>query len=667
MNQKSLPALEPHLFRRGGLPGTSPPLLLVAGPLQMLYEPESGFLRRICLERREVLRGIYAAVRDENWRTIPLRLTEFKREVHPHHFRLEFRCEHQEGPVDFRWQGMVEGHPDGSLVYELDGQAHQTFRRNRIGFCVLHPIRECAGVRTRQVRTNGEVVEGRFPRLIEPQIFGHSPFREMRSLAHEVRPGLWARLNFEGDIFELEDQRNWTDASFKTYCTPLALPFPVEIQAGTRIRQKITLVLEGRRPALSPRVFPASPRVVALSIPEAASAWHALPALGLGLAQQGETLRQVAVDRLRQLPLQQVRVDLHLGNEDWRRRWQQALRQARRLGTAIELALHLPAKSQSLPTALAKVLGSPQIPLARVLALRAGEVATSAETLAVVRQCLGQNVHRVPVGAGTDAHFCELNREQALGHVPVPEADFLFWPVTPQVHAFDDDSLLETLEVQGDTVATAAAFAPGKPAVISPVTLRPRFNAVATSLQSVLRPPSVLPENVDPRQSSLLAAGWTLGSLAALTMAGVSSVTYYETIGWRGIMEPPHSSPPAGGFYALPGSVFPIYFVLAALRGFPVATLPGGFTPGKVTALALRNRQGKLRLLVANTHSMPQTIRLNLPRFKGVVRVLDEVNYLQYHLAPGAFFQNIDQELSRDCGGRPISLPPYALVVVDEK
>jgi D-apionolactonase len=39
----------------------------------------------------------------------------------------------------------------------------------------------------------------------------------------------------------MEDQRNWTDASFKTYSTPLELPFPVEVAAGERIFQRVVL------------------------------------------------------------------------------------------------------------------------------------------------------------------------------------------------------------------------------------------------------------------------------------------------------------------------------------------------------------------------------------------------------------------------------------------
>ena len=49
---------------------------------------------------------------------------------------------------------------------------------------------------------------------------------------------------FNGETFEMEDQRNWTDASFKTYCTPLSLPYPIKIIKGTTIKQSIKIFLK---------------------------------------------------------------------------------------------------------------------------------------------------------------------------------------------------------------------------------------------------------------------------------------------------------------------------------------------------------------------------------------------------------------------------------------
>ena len=112
--------------------------------------------------------------------------------------------------------------------FSMDGTAHSTYLRNRIGFCVLHPM-SCAGKDCVVEHVDGSLTQGVFPAEIAP----HQPFRDIRAITHEVTSELQAEVRMEGDTFEMEDQRNWTDASYKTYCTPLDLAFPVEIAAGT--------------------------------------------------------------------------------------------------------------------------------------------------------------------------------------------------------------------------------------------------------------------------------------------------------------------------------------------------------------------------------------------------------------------------------------------------
>ena len=46
----------------------------------------------------------------------------------------------------------------------------------------------------------------------------------------------WRHSLDTGDVFEMEDQRNWTDASFKTYCTPLRQPFPATRPLQSRLK-----------------------------------------------------------------------------------------------------------------------------------------------------------------------------------------------------------------------------------------------------------------------------------------------------------------------------------------------------------------------------------------------------------------------------------------------
>jgi hypothetical protein len=46
---------------------------------------------------------------------------------------------------------------------------------------------------------------------------------------------------FDGEPWETEDQRAWTDASFKSYSPPIDWPHPVELAAGTVVRHVVRL------------------------------------------------------------------------------------------------------------------------------------------------------------------------------------------------------------------------------------------------------------------------------------------------------------------------------------------------------------------------------------------------------------------------------------------
>jgi D-apionolactonase len=305
----------------GDATGAGAMVELRAGPLRLHYDPVTGALRWFRLGEREILRGIYFALRDRNWGTVPGVLRERDRKIEKDSFRIQFECEHRQDDINFGWCGVIEGRSDGSVRFECDGAVRSAFLKNRIGFCVLHPIRECAGARARQIRTDGALMDGNLPRLIEPQIFGKATFQDLRGLAHEIEPGCWAELDFEGDVFEMEDQRNWTDASFKTYCTPLSRPFPVEVHPGERVRQVIKFRLV-QDPALN-RV-----EIVGRGVEEMlALRWRdggeagPIPEIGLGLSLDGGPLSEVEIERLAALRLDHLRHDVRLGGFPGCRSW----------------------------------------------------------------------------------------------------------------------------------------------------------------------------------------------------------------------------------------------------------------------------------------------------------------------------------------------------------
>ena len=57
------------------------PLTLRAGPLTMIFEPDNAFLRYVRLGDHEIIRSIYAVVRDGNWNTIAWRVLNLKSDV----------------------------------------------------------------------------------------------------------------------------------------------------------------------------------------------------------------------------------------------------------------------------------------------------------------------------------------------------------------------------------------------------------------------------------------------------------------------------------------------------------------------------------------------------------------------------------------------------------
>ena len=189
-----------------GLESGQGPLELRAGPMELLYE--NGLVRSIFFDGTEVVRRIYMAVRDEYWNTIPGELTNFSLEKNAASFALSFDSRHRRASVDFAWHGRIDGEEGGRLVFSMRGSARSSFRRKRIGLCVLHPLTLCKDSLCRIESIDGTVADAAFPASIAPQ----QVFRNIRTMRYSGgRNACDVALSFAGEPFETEDQRNWTD------------------------------------------------------------------------------------------------------------------------------------------------------------------------------------------------------------------------------------------------------------------------------------------------------------------------------------------------------------------------------------------------------------------------------------------------------------------------
>lgn len=480
----------------------------------------------------EALDAAYVAVRDNAWATVPGQIESRQVEQREDGFQARFQLRHTSPSLDFRWVGTIDADAE-RVLFSLDGHAMTDFEANRIGFALLHPI-SLTGQRVR-AHTEGGVVEGQF----SPQISPHQPFLNLTGLETALAPSVSLAITFSGDLFEMEDHRNWTDPGWKTYCTPLADPSPRRYAAGDRVRQAVELRTDLREGGPADRPFP-TPRAGRQRRGSGASGpavdQHAVltvltevvgrfPWLGLGCSGLPE-LSEAALKAVGSLKARYLHVELEESS-----RWEPVL--SRAAAEALALGLPLDVAVVAEPSRLSPMVTSVQASGASVRRLSVFSPpthTTDGGAVSRARDAARQAGLAVAVGGGSRANFTELNR----GDFDVDLWDFVTYGINPQVHHSESAYLLRTTLAVPDTARQAAALARGRPLVVGPLTLRPRFNAY-TGGADCLPDPSRVGPDCDARQSTQLAGTYIVAALTGLVEA--TDVTVCRTVGPRGIVD----------------------------------------------------------------------------------------------------------------------------------
>ncbi len=611
---------------------------LKAGPVTMVLDADNASLRYIRIGSHEVLRGINAPIRNQDWSTIAPKVSNLRVENRGDAFHVTFDVLCSKDDIDFRWKGSITGSEKGLLEFTFDGEAISSFKRNRIGFCVLHGP-SAAGQPWKIETVDGKTSEGQFPKFISP----NQPAKNLRAITHEVAPGIRARVEFEGDVFEMEDQRNWTDASFKTYCTPLEIPYPVEVVKGTKISQKIKVSLAGdfafavgqREPSVGVSSGINNAGALDGTVLTLGEHEFALPRLGLQVSAEVENLTNVQLQRLKALQLDHLRVDLALSNESFVNDLRRATKQAIALGVSLHVGLKL-GESPAFAALLNEVKAL-QPPVSNWLV--AGSEPTHFER---ARQQLALALGKAKIGVTQTTNFVDLNRAR-----PENKAiDAVGFAINPQIHAFDNASMMETLLIHADVVSSARQFVGDRPLIIGPITLSPQL--VNGKNPPGGPPPGPFPTYVDLRQGTAVTAAWTLGSLKYLTESGAQSATYYETVGWNGIMDADDVGARPKGWPSQPGQFFPVYYLLREIGEFAGGAGRQIDSSDTLAAVGLAlHKPGRMRVLVSNLTGEPQTVTL-----RGLIGKPVAVQLL------GANEIHATSELR-------ISLPPYGIARID--
>ena len=625
------------------------PLDLRAGPLTMIFEPDNAFLRYVRLGDHEVVRSIYAVVRDQNWNTIPWKVLNLKSDVRADAFDLSFDVECRERDVHYVWHGTVSGDATGKVTYSFDGEAKSSFLRNRIGICVLHPVTECAGKAVTVEHASGTAEQATWPKEIAPW----QPLRDVVALTQEFAPGVRAEIRFEGEVFETEDQRNYGDASFKTYSTPQDLPKPVAIKPGDKVQHKVTITLinPGQK-----KVLPVvQGRGAQLSI--STTPVLAKPALGVRMAKHGQPLTEREAERIRALRLAHLRGDITFAH-DWRAELRAAAQEANQLRLPLQCALHLGANPQMELGEFVRELQSVRPKVSLWIVYQQGQSMAPPEVVQSARRALAEYDPQILVAAGATPFFVEFNRKRP----PADSTALLSYPNTPQVHLRDPRTMIENVADILETVESAKAITPQQ-VVVSPITLRP-WHKVPAGRDDVSS--GQLPGDVDPRQMSLFAAAWAAAHLSRLALSPhIHSATYFETTGWRGLMELESGSPLPSQFFSNSGAVFPLYHVFAAMADFNRVCPSHSTHPLQAEGLMLLDAQNRKRVVVANLLPKEQEIKIKTGTCSARLKYLDAQTAESAMREPEKFIAAVGESISSVSGKLELKLGAYAVAIVD--
>ncbi len=604
---------------------------------------EAGALRALSVGGLELVRQIDFPIRDEDWASLPPNVLSETLEETEDGFRYEIRFDVDDGALECCV--VYQASAQGWVLAEGEATAHRDFTTNRTGFTVLHPIEGFSGQPVSVRHASGGTADAVMPDLIKPS----QPIKDIAGLRFDV-DGVSLDIAFDGDVFEMEDQRNWSDASYKTYSRPLVDPFAYVIKAGETQRQSIRVTMTGAptqkgNTAGAALTFgaPSSQTVpqILLALQDGWLADEAQLQTLVHTGVKGFLLRVTPENAADLLPTAKAhlqatagQLDLEIVLDDD----QPAAPQIAAVANACQSAGVTPAHVIALPAAF---LASYQPSGAWPEGLSPEESFAAAKTAFPDAQ----------IGAGMLTNFTELNRRR-------PDqcaSDYIAHGNSATVHAADDTSVMQTLETLPQIFRSARSIAGDQGYRVGLTAIGMRTNPYGDGTVPNPDQKRLTMAVWDPRVRGLLGASWLVGVLAATQDSGVEAIALGAPVGPFGVLSSAQDVARPWFDDHSKAQVYPAFHVLRALSSagdrLPLSGLPSG-----LAGVAVQNGERR-RFVVANLTGQSQT--MDFPAaFMGAA--LDTDSFEAAVLDPLWLDHS---QTARPAG--PIALAPYAILFGD--
>jgi hypothetical protein len=384
-----------------------------------------------------------------------------------------------------------------SVDYQLKGLAEYSV--NRWGICLCLHSGDWMGSTVNSSGNTYKLLQDISPqRVIDGITQGLFPAAiEMHFVAPDAR---FIKATSTGKVLEAEDQRNWTDNTYKIYSGSLSEPRPFVTSAGSIWKQSVKFEVG------APRSAPVDPaKIVVREI-------EALPSIGL----QFNTEPLLSPDDLEKA-LVLLEIDHLRVNEE--SLTAQKIATTASSGLILEAALLSSNSGAALQTEVTKL--SQRVPAgSRILIQREGrEIVEEAD--------LPMNESLSSYIPGTDAYLVDLHRNK------YDFGNSVSYSMAPTVHSTDIETIFKTLYTQRESIEFVQKHIAPQ-VFISPITFSTRGNPETGHS----RDERIKFANKDAaaRIMTLEGAAWTLGSIFALASAGAFSGSWHELFGEFGVI-----------------------------------------------------------------------------------------------------------------------------------
>ena len=384
-----------------------------------------------------------------------------------------------------------------NVAYELRGLAEYSVNRWGICFCLNSADWMGSSIDSK----DGQF---RLPESISPQRVVEGVTQGLFPAAnkmHFVAPDNRSlKVNSTGKVLEAEDQRNWTDNTYKIYSGSLSEPRPYVASAGSIWSQSV--IFEFDSPS---KPVPDGSKIVVKEI-------DSLPSIGV----QFNTDSLLPVDTLDTafvlLDIDHIRI-----NEE--SLTAQKINSISANGLIVEAALLSSNSGEKLHQDIAHL--NKRIPAgSRILIQREGREI-------VEEKDLPQNKSLSSFIPGTDAYLVDLHRNK------YKFGESVSYSMVPTLHSSDTETIFRTLQTQTESISFAQEFLAPQ-VLISPITFSTRGNPETGHARD--RRINFANSEIALRIRTIEGAAWTLGSIFSLASAGAYSGTWHELFGKFGLI-----------------------------------------------------------------------------------------------------------------------------------